>query len=636
MIASHADAPRWLRELERFVHLKSLLFVQGNVLDLLAYPVQDASGKVHWTESNLPGFFARFLTGLGYELCAWLDPLDGLSFTQPEMEAQFWALAENTPAQPAAAPSDRPTTTRAWTKAQRQFRSRDGTIDLAAYLDHCAPVLANRNHPAVVILNFSSRWLGNPTNLAQGERQLFLRVLKANLDCREVVCAEARWQNSLILICDRLNDLPPFLYLDNPRARALVIDKPDSQARQRFAKNHYRALHQATGTPDTHWVAEFATLTEGLAHYELLSLVSLSRREQFSAARLRELVDHYKYGVRESAWEKFDATRLRQAPELIARRLRGQDNAVSRVLTLLKRAKLGITVGGSQRQRPRGVLFFAGPTGVGKTEMAKALAELLFGSEERLVRFDMSEYAQPHADQKLLGAPPGYVGYQAGGQLTNRLKENPFAVLLFDEIEKAHPSLFDKFLQILDDGRLTDGQGETVYFSEAILIFTSNLGTVTSDAQGGRRALVTPAMSPPQVRVTISDAIRDYFLYTLGRPELLNRFGDNFVVFDFIRPPLHEAILDLLLSRLLQQLQQERGITLTLAPEVCQQFYTLGEARLTQGGRGLRNLLDTALLNPLANWLFDQASPGATVLHLSHLEDHGPDAAEQFTLVMRD
>ena len=126
-----------------------------------------------------------------------------------------------------------------------------------------------------------------------------------------------------------------------------------------------------------------------------------------------------------------------------------------------------------------GLMFFAGPTGVGKTEMAKAIAAFLFGDESFCIRFDMSEYAQEHSDQKLFGAPPGYVGYEEGGQLTNKLKANPFCVLLFDEIEKSHPKILDKFLQVLEDGRMTDSRGEIVYFSEAIIIFTSNFNINT-------------------------------------------------------------------------------------------------------------------------------------------------------------
>ena len=167
----------------------------------------------------------------------------------------------------------------------------------------------------------------------------------------------------------------------------------------------------------------------------------------------------------ENPWDTLDPTEIKTALDDFRQRVKGQDFALVKTLDVVKRAVTGMAgLQSSSHAKPKGILFFAGPTGTGKTETAKTLAEKLFGDESCCIRFDMSEYSQSHSDQKLLGAPPGYVGYEAGGQLTNAIKENPFSILLFDEIEKAHPSIFDKFLQILEDGRMTDGQGNTVYF----------------------------------------------------------------------------------------------------------------------------------------------------------------------------
>jgi ATP-dependent Clp protease ATP-binding subunit ClpA len=250
----------------------------------------------------------------------------------------------------------------------------------------------------------------------------------------------------------------------------------------------------------------------------------------------------------------------------------------------------------------------------------------------------MSEYAAELADQRLLGSPPGYVGFEEGGQLTNAVKEHPFSVLLFDEIEKAHPRIFDKFLQILDDGRLTDGRGETVYFSECVLIFTSNLGTATPGQDGDE----APAASDdfglpnyPELRAGVLQAIRDHFNRELGRPEILNRFGDSFVVFDFIRPPVDEQIIDLLLGQLRESLRRERDIGLTWSDEIRAALVGLARAGyLRHGGRGIRNLLDTALVEPLARWLFDHGIKNHAELRVEGLNDHGEDAPYRYELAI--
>jgi ATP-dependent Clp protease ATP-binding subunit ClpA len=196
------------------------------------------------------------------------------------------------------------------------------------------------------------------------------------------------------------------------------------------------------------------------------------------------------------------------------------------MLDIIKRAVTGVG-SGRRGNRPRGVAFLAGPSGVGKTELAKAVTSLLFGDENACIRFDMSEFSAEHSDQRLIGAPPGYVGYDAGGELTNAIREKPFSVVLFDEIEKAHPRILDKFLQILDDGVLTSGRGDRVYFSESFIFFTSNLGVFRTDSLGNRVPNISLTSGPDEVRTKVRTEIERYFKISLNRAELLNRIGEN-------------------------------------------------------------------------------------------------------------
>jgi ATP-dependent Clp protease ATP-binding subunit ClpA len=286
------------------------------------------------------------------------------------------------------------------------------------------------------------------------------------------------------------------------------------------------------------------------------------------------------------------------------------------------RAKLGMTdiAGKAVSSKPRGVFFFVGPTGVGKTELSKAIAELIFGDEKALLRFDMSEYSEDHQQARFVGAPPGYVGFDQGGQLTNAISEKPFSVVLFDEIEKAHTRILDKFLQILDDGRLTDGMGKTVYFTESIIIFTSNLGTrrVSSRGHDGAAAVslgdyaqeegtgstydYLRALPYPDLCTHFRNAVKHFFVEQLGRPEILNRIGEeNILVFRFLSDDgAKSQIIDQQIHHMQATLREQHRVSILCTPAFRRllMFHPGGFDR--NGARGVRNLLNRFVLNRLA------------------------------------
>jgi ATP-dependent Clp protease ATP-binding subunit ClpA len=309
-------------------------------------------------------------------------------------------------------------------------------------------------------------------------------------------------------------------------------------------------------------------------------------------------------GVTEDPWLQIDREKIRNAETFVRNRVNGQAHAVTHMLDLVKRAMTGV---GSQRKgnRPRGVAFLAGPTGVGKTELAKTITSLLFGDESAYIRFDMSEFSAEHADQRLIGAPPGYVGYDVGGELTNAIRERPFSVVLFDEIEKAHPRILDKFLQILDDGVLTSGRGDRVYFSEALIIFTSNLGIYRQDDVSGRVANVSPGDSFESIQERVLSEIQRHFKLVLNRPEILNRIGENVIVFDFIRSDVADEIFEQMVRTALEDIAAQ-GIQIDLEHESKSLLKQRCLQDLSNGGRGIRNQIEAHLINPVARALFDQ------------------------------
>ena len=231
----------------------------------------------------------------------------------------------------------------------------------------------------------------------------------------------------------------------------------------------------------------------------------------------------------------------------------------------------------------------------------------------------MSEFSSEFSDQRLIGSPPGYVGYDVGGELTNAIREKPFSVVLFDEIEKAHPRVMDKFLQILDDGVLTSGRGERVYFSEALIIFTSNLGIYKLTETGERIANVSAYDQFDDVQTKVKNEIERHFKFVLNRPEILNRIGENIIVFDFIRPDVAEQIFGQMIDGVIEDLQTQ-GLILSFTPEALESLKKIALADLSNGGRGIRNQIEAHLLNPLARELFKLNPQAGQALEVTQLQ----------------
>jgi ATP-dependent Clp protease ATP-binding subunit ClpB len=303
-------------------------------------------------------------------------------------------------------------------------------------------------------------------------------------------------------------------------------------------------------------------------------------------------------GIPVSKMLEGEVKKLVTMEDRLKERVIGQDEAIQSVANAIRRSRAGL----SDPRRPIGSFIFLGPTGVGKTELARALAEFLFDDEHAMIRIDMSEYMEKHAVSRLIGAPPGYVGYEEGGQLTEAVRRRPYAVVLFDEIEKAHPDVFNVFLQIMDDGRLTDGKGRVVDFKNTIIIMTSNIGSVYLQDLGMHHNAEEIAEAHKQVM----EALRAHF-----KPEFLNRV-DDIVIFNPLGKEQLTKIVDLRLEDL-RKLLAERKISLELTPAAKELVFTEGYDP-NYGARPLKRSIQRLVQDPLAMKILD-----GEVLHGDHV-----------------
>ncbi len=303
-------------------------------------------------------------------------------------------------------------------------------------------------------------------------------------------------------------------------------------------------------------------------------------RNAVTEVEVAEIVSKWT-GIPVSRMLEGEREKLLRMEEVLSKRVVGQPEAVTAVSDAIRRSRAGL----ADPNRPSGSFMFLGPTGVGKTELCKALAEFMFDTQESLVRIDMSEFMEKHSVARLIGAPPGYVGYEEGGYLTEAVRRRPYCVILLDEIEKAHPDVFNVLLQVLDDGRLTDGQGRTVDFRNAVVIMTSNLGSQVIQELSGEA-------NYDKMKEAVMQVVTQHF-----RPEFINRV-DDIVVFHSLGREQIRAIVDIQLARLRQRLS-ERDITLRLDEDARDK---IGEAGFdtVYGARPLKRAIQSQIENPLA------------------------------------
>ncbi|MER6996717.1 AAA family ATPase [Streptomyces sp. NPDC000410] len=637
--------------------------------------VLDGQIRDRWWFEDRPASFRALVAGVldtcGAEVVGWWDPVDGLTFPNPSHAKRFDELVARLPRterdRSSQDPAARAASTRQDPAARTALAGQDPTASNIAPRNGSAPEETRRgeerrrNREGLLapqrarrvsafedVVAIVRRLVASDEaatafvfqdvdhHLPPGQPQSHLGYLRLRAAMTDAVVPRPgpysgpapRARNAVLCAVGDIGRLPGWFHLEDPRVAALHIGPPDPSQRRlwlSWLRHEFQGAADASRTD----LEALVGATDGMSGWDIDALSRTSWIRNAPVRKPDKLLEVHRLNVSIDPWTQLDRETVGGAARELGTRVIGQHAAVEAVASALQAAFVGVDFGSSGTARPRGAFFFVGPTGVGKTELAKAVAELMFGDQSAYARFDMSEYQQEHAAERLAGAPPGYLGHEEGGELTRRVQERPFSVLLFDEIEKAHPKVLDKFLQILEDGRLTDGRGQTAHFSQCLIIFTSNTGADgVQDLLAERGDDLPYAMLESHFTWAVEEKFR-----SIGRPEIYGRLKPGVVVFDMLRREHIVRIADRLLGQLAESVRERYQVELVhdtagIHPWITERMSE--PEHQAYGGRQIRNELER-LRAAVVRHFIEHRPPAGSRIRLGVATDGTPEVTAEVT-----
>jgi len=573
----------WIASLSHFLKIKRVFVLSGNINDTVLYEKNNSVMNL-----DMNPFLLQFFIDHDYRLVAFCDEFNG--FVMPD------------------------------SSHQKLFTPCNDTIQ------NVNQFICQESHPGVLVLRFIT-----------DESQEMRHVLKSAL---MQISGKGHPHNMIVCLFDQPKAIPSWVYQNYATVHTIDIGLPSEIDRQTYLSLIYDNFFLSESSSNkADCIQKFARLTQGLMLRELKTLQDISKNHQIGIALYHQLVRQYKFGFQSRSWETIDSHTFEQAEKTLKDRIKGQDEIIYALLDTLKRSAMGLSgvTDGSQSNAPRAVMLFAGPTGVGKTEMTRCIADIFFGDQSQFFCLDMNEYSESIAESKIFGTSGQNEHDTIDGCLLRQVSQYPASVIVFENIESAHHSVLDRLPKILTDGYMIGPNGNTIFFSETIIVFTSSIGSAQGKIGDKKYDFTETGFMPKYeiVKQLIHMTVADHFKVRLKRPKLFNCLGDNIFVFDFIRGPVIPEIIEKMMLDVITGISQRTGITINCSKQVNETIHESVLRKDVHGARGIGNVIEHVMVNPLSRYLFAHGHQVKS-LYISNIRRHPNQAFELYDIEVGD